>query len=124
MAGILLPSFSNFAADEICTTETYLPQFERVGACGRRHQRLNSVDGVLCRTSMCLLEDLLATSGDSRAMWCQTAMRSAICGAPSWRPAAAAIKAGCNLCYGSEYNALGPAVQNDLVTEKEVDQAL
>ena len=57
-------------------------------------------------------------------MWCPTAMRSAMCGAPSRRPAAAAIKAGCNLYYGSEYNAQGPAVQNDLVTEKEVDQAL
>src|SRR6185503_2604906 len=38
--------------------------------------------------------------------------------------AAAAIKAGCNLCCGGDYNALVRAVQQNLVTEKEIDEAL
>ena len=38
--------------------------------------------------------------------------------------AAAAIKAGCNLCCGGDYNALVRAVQQGLVTEKEIDVAL
>jgi beta-glucosidase len=38
--------------------------------------------------------------------------------------AAAAIKAGVNLCCGSDYNSLVKAVQGGLVTEKEIDNAL
>ena len=38
--------------------------------------------------------------------------------------AADAIKAGCNLCCGGDYNALVRAVQQGLVTEKDIDQAL
>jgi beta-glucosidase len=38
--------------------------------------------------------------------------------------AAAAIKAGLDLCCGGDYNALVRAVQQNLVTEKEIDQAL
>ena len=38
--------------------------------------------------------------------------------------AADAVKAGCNLCCGGEYNALVRAVQKGLLTEKEIDQAL
>jgi len=38
--------------------------------------------------------------------------------------AAAAIKAGCDLCCGGDYNALVRAVQQNLVTEKEIDEAL
>jgi beta-glucosidase len=38
--------------------------------------------------------------------------------------AAAAVKAGCNLCCGGDYNALVRAVQQGLVTEKEIDGAL
>jgi beta-glucosidase len=38
--------------------------------------------------------------------------------------AAAAVKAGCNLCCGGDYNALVRAVQQGLVTEKEIDAAL
>ena len=38
--------------------------------------------------------------------------------------AAAAVKAGCNLCCGGDYNALVRAVQKELITEKEIDQAL
>ena len=38
--------------------------------------------------------------------------------------AAAAVKAGCNLCCGGDYNALVRAVQKGLITEKDIDQAL
>ena len=38
--------------------------------------------------------------------------------------AAAAVKAGCNLCCGGDYNPLVRAVQKGLITEKEIDQAL
>jgi len=38
--------------------------------------------------------------------------------------AAAAVKAGCDLCCGGDYNALVRAVQQGLITEKEIDQAL
>ena len=38
--------------------------------------------------------------------------------------AAAAIKAGCNLCCGGDYNALVRAVQQGLVTEKDLDRSL
>ena len=38
--------------------------------------------------------------------------------------AAAAVKAGCNLCCGGDFNALVKAVQKGLVTEKDIDQAL
>ena len=38
--------------------------------------------------------------------------------------AAAAVKAGCDLCCGGDYNALVRAVQEGLITEKEIDQAL
>ncbi len=38
--------------------------------------------------------------------------------------AAAAVKAGCNLCCGGDYDALVRAVQQGMVTEKEVDVAL
>ena len=38
--------------------------------------------------------------------------------------AADAVKAGCDLCCGGDYNALVRAVQKGLITEKEIDQAL
>ena len=38
--------------------------------------------------------------------------------------AAAAVKAGCNLCCGRDYNALVKAVQQGLIAESEIDQAL
>ena len=38
--------------------------------------------------------------------------------------AADAVKAGCDLCCGGDYNALVRAVQQGLITEKEIDQAL
>ena len=38
--------------------------------------------------------------------------------------AAAAVKAGCDLCCGTDYNALARAVQKGLITETEIDDAL
>src|SRR5208283_349044 len=38
--------------------------------------------------------------------------------------AAAAVKAGCDLCCGGDYESLVRAVQQGLITEKEIDQAL
>jgi beta-glucosidase len=38
--------------------------------------------------------------------------------------AADAVKAGCNLCCGGDYNPLVRAMQKGLITEKEIDQAL
>jgi beta-glucosidase len=38
--------------------------------------------------------------------------------------AADAVKAGCNLCCGGDYNFLVRAVQQGLITENEIDQAL
>ena len=61
---------------------------------------------------------------------CPIATRSATFGAQHHyvktpeEAAAAAVKAGCDLCCGGDYNALVRAVQQGLVTEKEIDQAL
>ena len=38
--------------------------------------------------------------------------------------AAAAVKAGCDICCGGSYNALLRAVQQKLITEPEIDNAL
>ena len=38
--------------------------------------------------------------------------------------AAAAVKAGCDICCGGDYNALLKAVQKGLITEPEIDNAL
>ena len=116
--------------------ETYLPQFERVvregkvagvmGAynCGRWRALLAPIHS--CSPTCC------ARNGDSTAMSFRIAMPSATSGASSnisyvntpEEAAAAAIKAGCNLCCGGDYNALVRAVQQGLVTEKEIDDAL
>jgi beta-glucosidase len=115
--------------------ETYLPQFERVvreGKVGGVMGAYNSVSGVPACASFFLLDDLL------RKQWGFDGYVVSDCDAISdiWRPqqhhyvntseeaAAAAVKAGCNLCCGGDYNALVRAVQKGLVTEKDIDQAL
>ena len=40
------------------------------------------------------------------------------------KPPPLAVKAGCNLCCGGDYNALVRAVQQNLLGEKDIDQAL
>ena len=115
--------------------ETYLPQFERVvreGKVAGVMGAYNAVDGVPACASSFLLTDLL------RKRWGFDGYVVSDCGAirDVWgsrqhhyvrtpeEAAAAAIKAGCNLCCGGDYNALVRAVQQDLVTEKEIDVAL
>ena len=115
--------------------ETYLPQFERAvreghvaGVMGA-YSALNGVPD--CANSF-LLTDLL------RKQWGFEGYVVSDCDAISdiWRPqqhhyvntpeeaAAVAVKAGCNLCCGGDYNALVRAAQKGLITEKEIDQAL
>jgi beta-glucosidase len=115
--------------------ETYLPQFERAVREGRvagvmgAYSALNGVPD--CANSF-LLTDLL------RKQWGFEGYVVSDCDAISdiWRPqqhhyvetpeeaAAAAVKAGCNLCCGGDYNALVQAAQKGLISEKEIDQAL
>jgi beta-glucosidase len=115
--------------------ETYLPQFERVvreGKVGGVMGAYNSVNGVPCCASAFLLDDLL------RKQWGFAGYVVSDCDAIHniWgrqdhhyvatpeEAAAVAVKAGCNLCCGGDYNALVRAVQKGLITEKDVDQAL
>jgi beta-glucosidase len=115
--------------------ETYLPQFERVvreGKVAGVMGAYNAVNGVPCCASSFLLDDLL------RKQWGFEGYVVSDCDAihDIWgqqqhhfvntpeEAAAAAVKAGCNLCCGGDYNALVRAVQKGLITEKEIDQAL
>ena len=115
--------------------ETYLPQFERVvreGKVAGVMSAYNAVSGIPASASSFLLDDLL------RKQWGFEGYVVSDCDAISdiWRPqqhhyvntpeaaAAAAVKAGCNLCCGGDYNALVRAVQQGLVTEPEIDRAL
>lgn len=115
--------------------ETYLPQFERVvreGKVAGVMSAYNALNGIPCSASSFLLDDLLrkqwgfegyiVSDCDAiRDIWGQRQHRYV--DTPE-KAAAAAIKAGCNLCCGGDYNALVRAVQQGLVTEKEVDNAL
>lgn len=115
--------------------ETYLPQFERVVREGRVAgvmSAYNAVNGVPATASTFLLSDLL------RDQWGFDGYVVSDCGAVGdihgedlhryvatpEEAAALAINAGCNLCCGADYNALVRAVQQDLVTEPEIDNAL
>ena len=113
--------------------ETYLPQFERIvrnGHVAGVMSAYNSVDGVPCSASSFLLTETL------RKSWAFEGYVVSDCDAirDVWQShryvstpeeaAAAAIKAGCNLCCGSDYNALVCAAQTGLVTEKDIDEAL
>jgi beta-glucosidase len=115
--------------------ETYLPHFEmavREGHVGGVMGAYNAVNGVPACASSFLLIDLL------RNQWKFDGYIVSDCGAINdiWntrahryvdtpeKASAAAVKAGCNLCCGGDYNALVQAVQNGLISEKEIDQAL
>ena len=115
--------------------ETYLPQFEmavREGHVGGVMGAYNAVYGVPACASSFLLTDLL------RKQWGFEGYVVSDCGAigdissarahhyvnTPEEAAADAVKAGCNLCCGGDYNALVRAVQKGLITEKEIDQAL
>jgi beta-glucosidase len=115
--------------------DTYLPQFERLvreAKVAGVMSAYNALDGVPASASPFLLTELL------RRRWgfegyvvsdCD-AIRD-IYGAQQHRyvktaeeAAALAVKAGCNLCCGGDYNALVRAMQQGLVTEAEIDEAL
>jgi beta-glucosidase len=115
--------------------ETYLPQFERVvreGKVAGVMGAYNAVNGVPACASSFLLDDLLrkqwgfdgyvVSDCDAvRDIWGQRQHKYV---KTAEEAASAAIKAGCNLCCGGDYNALVRAVQQGLVTEKEIDVAL
>ncbi|HEU5397241.1 MAG TPA: glycoside hydrolase family 3 C-terminal domain-containing protein, partial [Verrucomicrobiae bacterium] len=115
--------------------ETYLPQFEmavKEGHVGGVMGAYNSLFGVPCCASRFLLADLL------RKQWGFDGYVVSDCDAIHniWNPtdhhyvktpeeaAAVAVKAGCNLCCGGDYNALVRAVQAGLISEKDIDGAL
>jgi len=113
--------------------DTYLPQFERVvrdGHVAGVMGSYNSVYGVPSCASPLMLKDLLRTK------WGFGGYVVSDCDAIGdiWRQhhftktpeeaAAAAIKAGCDLCCGGDYNALVRAVQKGLVTDTDIDRAL
>jgi len=115
--------------------ETYLPQFEmavREGHVAGVMGAYNSVDGIpACANSFLLTETL-------RKKWGFDGYIVSDCDAIHniWNKsdhhyvetpeeaAAVAVKAGCNLCCGRDYNALVRAVQKGLITEKEINEAL
>jgi len=115
--------------------EMYLPQFEaavRDGKVAGVMSAYNAVDGVPVSASKFFLTDLL------RDTWGFDGYVVSDCSGISdiWNrrahayvetaeeAAAIAVKAGCNLCCGGDYNALMKAAQTGLISVEEVDQAL
>jgi beta-glucosidase len=113
--------------------ETYLPHFEmavREGHVGGVMGAYNSVYGKPACASPLLLTDIL------REQWGFDGYIVSDCGAINdihahhhfaatpEEAAAAAVKAGCDICCGHDYNALLKAVQRGLITEPEIDTAL
>ena len=115
--------------------DTYLPQFERIVREGRVAgvmSAYNAINGVPASANAFLLTELLRKQwgfegyvvsdcdairdiyGEKQHHYVQTAEEAA----------ALAVKAGCNLCCGGDYNALVRAVQQGLITEQEIDGAL
>jgi len=113
--------------------ETYLPQFEmavRQGHVAGVMGAYSALNGVPDCANAFLLTDLL------RKQWGFDGYIVSDCGAigdisgshhyvnTQEEAAADAVKAGCDLDCGGEYNALVRAVQQGLLTEKDVDNAL
>ena len=115
--------------------EMYLPQFEmavREGHVAGVMGAYSALNGVPCCASTFLLTDLL------RKQWGFDGYVVSDCDAirDIWgarlhnyvktpeEAAAAAVKAGCNLACGGDYKVLVKAVQQGLLTEKDVDEAL
>ena len=113
--------------------ETYLPHFEmavREGHVGGFMGAYNADYGKPACANSFLLTELL------RQKWGFDGYVVSDCGAindirtldKSARTpplaAAAAVRAGCDLCCGGEYNALAKAVEGGLVSEVEIDKAI
>ncbi|MBK8477126.1 MAG: glycoside hydrolase family 3 C-terminal domain-containing protein [Opitutaceae bacterium] len=115
--------------------DTYLPQFERLvreAKVAGVMSSYNAIDGVPVSASPFYLTELV------RQRWGHDGYIVSDCDAirdiynpkqhnyvkTAEEAAALAVKAGCNLCCGGDYNALVRAVQLGLVTEKEIDGAL
>ncbi len=113
--------------------ETYLPQFEaavREGHVGGVMGAYNALNGVPDCASSFLLTDLL------RKQWGFDGYVTSDCGAiyDIWanhkyvqtpeEAAAAAVKAGDDLCCGTDYDALARAVRQGLISEQQIDEAL
>jgi beta-glucosidase len=113
--------------------ETYLPQFEaavREGRVGAVMGAYNSVDGTPACASPLLLTDLL------RKQWGFDGHVVSDCGAiydiyanhkfadTPEAAAALAVKAGDDLCCGTDYNSLLGAVRQNLISEQEIDAAV
>jgi beta-glucosidase len=113
--------------------ECYLPQFEaavREGKVGGVMGAYNRLNGEPACSSSFLLTELL------RRQWGFTGYVVSDCGAISdiyaqhhvvatpEEAAARALRAGCDLCCGNDYDSLAGAVQMGLITEKEIDKAL
>ena len=115
--------------------ETYLPQFERVvreGHVAGVMGAYSALNGVPDCANYFLLTELLRKQwgfdgyvvSDCDAIhdiWSQQAHHYV---KTAEEAAAAAVKAGCDLCCGGDYNALVRAVQQGLITEQEIDRAL
>ena len=115
--------------------EMYLPQFEmavRDGHVAGVMGAYNSLNSVPCCASTFLLTDLLREQwgfegyvvSDCDAIRDIYNTRAHNYAKTPEEAAADAVKAGCDLCCGGDYNALVRSVQQGLVTEKELDEAL
>jgi beta-glucosidase len=113
--------------------ETFLPHFEaavREGRVGAAMGAYNAVDGEPACSNPFLLTELL------RKQWGFTGHVVSDCGAiydvfanhqtvsTPEEAAARAVKAGCDLCCGTDYSSLVRAVKRGLITENEIDAAL
>ncbi len=113
--------------------ETYLPQFEaavREGRVGAVMGACNSVYGQPACASPLLLTDILRKQwgfdghvvSDCGAIYDIYANHKAV--GTSAEAAALAVKAGDDLCCGTDYDSLARAVKDGLISEKEIDAAV
>jgi beta-glucosidase len=113
--------------------ETYLPQFEaavKEGHVGAVMGAYNRIYGTPCCASPLLLDNLL------RGKWGFKGHILSDCGAIAdfyqghafsatlEDAAAIAVRSGCDLCCGTEYEALSSAVKDKLLPESELDTAV